>query len=237
MTRGKVIVVEGMDGSGKETQSELVYKDLKKMGIRAIKLSFPNYKDESSIPVKRYLAGEYEDITKRNDIISYVNSMSLFYTTDRIATFRSTNNEFGVSAFELLNSGWHIILDRYTTSNILHQSANIDDYMNARLYTQWIMNLEYEVCKLPKPDIILYLDVNPTVAEANIKNRNIGKDVGVDIHEKIEHLKRVYKYREMLLDIPECKQIQCCSEGGDAMLSPQTIHDKIMNRIGDVINV
>jgi len=238
--KGKLIVIEGVDGSGKETQSKLLTNLLNSLSFKTELLSFPNYKDDSSYLVRKYLEGMFI----RNDgfnILSYIKQTSSFYTVDRIYTIFNKKN--GVkSYFEELTEGLNIICDRYTTSNILHMSANLQLNNMAReiySYVDWIQSIEYGVFKLPKPDLVIFLDVNIRQVIQNIESRsgeNI-KDIN-DIHEKKEHQYAVNRIKDTLIHLCGWERIDCMSENDKyKMLSREEITEKIIKVINSKFNI
>lgn len=172
---GKLIVIEGVDGSGKETQSDILYKKLKDEGLNVIKISFPNYKSKSSSLVKMYLKGDFGD--KPNDVSAYV--ASSFFAVDRYATYQTEWKEF-------YEKGGIVIADRYTTANMLHQASKIKDIKKADEFLDWLYNLEFNMYKIPVPDKVIFLDMPPELSiEITKKRKNkITGLVEKDIHEK-----------------------------------------------------
>ena len=168
----KLIVIEGLDGSGKATQSELVCSYLKAQGYKTDKLTFPDYNEKTSALVKMYLSGELG--ADANAVNAY--AASSFYSVDRVASYIKTwktvyeNSEF-------------IIADRYTTSNIIYQMSKLDtaEYDD---FIDWLYDLEYNKLLLPKPDLVIFLDVSPDVSQKLLLSRYQGDEGKKDIHEK-----------------------------------------------------
>lgn len=167
---GKVIVIDGLDGSGKQTQTDLLQKRLKNEGKLVRAISFPDYEQPSSSLVKQYLAG---DFGQAEDVSAY--AASSFYAVDRYASFQQFwKNDY--------RSGYTIVADRYTTSNMIHQMSKLpqeqwDDF------AQWLQDFEYEKMGLPKPDLVIYLDMNPNVSKKLLSARYHGDESKKDIHE------------------------------------------------------
>lgn len=181
MKKGKIIVFEGLDYSFKETNSKKLYQYIKENITEKVKLfSFPNYESESSYFVKQYLKGNYGEL---NDINHY--TTSLFYLVDRFDTVKKEKIE------ELLEEGYYIILDRYIGSNLIFQSAKIDQIYDNEIkaniekikYLSWIKNLEYSICKLPKEDITIYMNMPIKVSYELMKERELKNNQDKDIHE------------------------------------------------------
>lgn len=180
---GILIAVEGTDSSGKQTQSEMLYKRLSEMGIKSRLVSFPAYESESSALVKMYLAGEFGE--NPNDVNAY--AASTFYAVDRFATFR---NDWGKD----YEAGVVIIADRYVPSNIIHQAAKLEE-SEKEAFVQWLCELEYGHFMLPKPNVTFFLDMPTKTALSLMANRanKIDKSEKKDIHERNgEYLKKSY---------------------------------------------
>lgn len=215
--QGLLIAIDGPDGSGKETQTKQLEKRLKDAGYDVLRISFPNYESSSSDQVKKYLAGEYTapDTSDPHTFIDYVTEVCSFYAKDRLQTFE-TPNEDGKNLFERLKEGTIIISDRYTTANMIHQSAIVCDRLKddelARELIKWIHDFEFNHFSLPKPNLFLYLDVEPEISIENIKRRYNGEEKE-DILENINHQKSVYKMKDYVTTFMEGKKI-ICSENG-----------------------
>ena len=149
---GKLIVLEGLDGSGKGTQAQMLADALRRQGRDFRKLSFPNYQSDSSALVKMYLRGDFG--AKPDDVNAY--AASAFYAVDRYAGYKSGWGKF-------YQNGWLMVSDRYTTSNAMHQCAKLprgqwDGYLN------WLFDFEYGKLGIPAPDKVIYLAVDGTFA-------------------------------------------------------------------------
>jgi thymidylate kinase len=223
---GKLITIEGLDGSGKQTQTALLAQRLKEAGHKIIQVSFPNYEKDSSILVKKYLKGDYSNQYDR-DNLTFVKQMSSFYAVDRVSSFIEKEYE-GKSLIQHLQEGTHVICDRYTTSNILHQSGNLTESYHLYQYIDWIMELEFKHLGLPVPDSVFYLDVEPEISVANIKERYHG-EAKEDIHENIEHLQQVYANKDKIIHYCGWDKINCCVLG--ELLPKQSIHQLIVERV------
>lgn len=163
--QGKLIVIEGIDGSGKATQAELLTQYLQKAGKSSRKITFPNYKSPACGAVKMYLGGEFG--TKPDDVNAY--AASTLYAVDRFASFKT---DWG----QAYNNGEIIIADRYVTSNAVHQMAKIsqgewDAYLN------WLYDFEYNKIGLPKPDHVIYLSLAENTSRALINIRAEAQDI------------------------------------------------------------
>ncbi len=168
---GKLIVIEGLDGSGKSTQLDLLPKALKEKGIDCKSVSFPDYESDSSALVKMYLRGEFG--TNPNDVNAFASS--IFYTVDRFASFKKNWGEY-------YNNGGVIVSGRYTTSNAVHQTSKLDkkDWEN---FLDWLYDFEYSKVGIPKPDKVIFLDMPIEVSQKLLSGRYKGDETKKDIHE------------------------------------------------------
>lgn len=168
----KIIVIEGLDGSGKATQTEILKQTLNKSGYNVKKLEFPDYANPSSSLVKMYLGGDFGD--KPEDVNAY--AASAFYAVDRVASFL----QFWKKDYE---QGTVILSDRYATSNIIYQMSKTDksEWDN---FIDWQNDFEYEKLGIPKPDKVIYLDVEPEVSQRLMEKRYGGDSSKKDLHEK-----------------------------------------------------
>ena len=153
---GRLIVLEGLDGSGKATQAGLLYEALCGRGEQAMKITFPNYESDSSALVKMYLGGAFgQDV---NDVNAY--AASSFYSVDRYASYKTLWGCF-------YHDGGTVIADRYTTSNAVHQCSKLPrEEWDA--YLAWLFDFEYRKIAIPEPDTVVYLDVDPKVPAADV---------------------------------------------------------------------
>lgn len=201
---GKLFVIEGLDGSGKETQSNLLYEKLLKDGHKVMIISYPRYNRESSSLVKMYLRG---DFGKNPDEVSpYVSST--FYAVDRYASFKCELESF-------YHSGGIIIADRYTTSNMVHQGGKISDEDELSTFLDWLWNLEFTLYKIPIPDKVyfLYTPLEHILNRIEKRVNKITKDIKKDIHEdNYEHLKHAFMNADKLVKMYNWKKVQCFDE-------------------------
>ena len=154
MSKGKLIVLEGLDGSGKATQAKLLAEHLAAQGVPVQKITFPDYASDSSALVKMYLAGQFGQ--HPDDVNAY--AASSFYAVDRYASYKTSWGSF-------YEQGGVIIADRYTTSNAVHQCSN-------------------RLLGLPAPDRVIYLQVDPAVSQRLMTQRYHGDESKKDVHEK-----------------------------------------------------
>lgn len=169
---GKFIVIEGLDGSGKATQTEILRKTLEQRGEKVRKLTFPDYDNPSSTLVQMYLKGEFG--SSPSDVNAY--AASAFYTVDRVASYL----RFWKEDYE---SGSTILADRYATSNIIYQMSKLPQSQWSE-FIDYQQDLEYNKMRVPEPDLIIYLDVEPDVSQKLMSGRYSGDESKKDLHEK-----------------------------------------------------
>lgn len=224
---GKLIIIEGTDGSGKQTQAELVYKNLCEIAgkEKVTKLSFPNYDSRASEPVKMYLSGEFG---KTADSVNAY-AASVLYSIDRYASYKTEWEKF-------YNEGGIIVSDRYTTSNMVHQVPKIKDIAEKEKYLEWLTDLEYEKIGIPKPDLIFFLNMPPKFSQKLMKDRvnKITGNVKKDIHEKDEkYMKKSYETARELAEKYDWKIINCVEE--NKIKSIEEINNEIMKKIKEIV--
>jgi dTMP kinase len=168
----KIIVIEGLDGSGKATQTKILEKALIEQGIKVTRLEFPDYSNPSSSLVKMYLGGAFGD--KPEDVNAY--AASSFYAVDRVASYL----QFWKKDYE---NGDVILSDRYATSNIIYQMSKLSEE-DWDSFIAWQADFEYDRLGLPKPDKVIYLDVEPEVSQKLMEKRYNGDNSKKDLHEK-----------------------------------------------------
>ncbi len=222
---GKLIVIEGVDGSGKQTQSDMLYEKLTALNKKVYKVSFPNYASPSSALAKMYLEGEFG--TNPGDVNAYASS--IFYAVDRYATFKTQLKEY-------YENGYIIIADRYTTSNMVHQASKIDDKAQKDKFLDWLTELEFGIFGLPKPDAVIFLNIDPDISAELIKSREnkITHEQSKDIHERdADYLRKSYKNAEYVAKKYSWTILDCTNEG--RLLSKESIHEKLLEAIGKII--
>ena len=224
MRKGKFIVFEGIDGSGKSTQAKLLLKNIKKAGFKTAFIHFPQYGKKSAGLVEEYLSGKYGDAS---GVSPY--SASIFYSCDRF------DASFQIRSW--LKQGRVVISDRYIGSNVGHQGGKIKDKKERKEYLQWLYNLEYNVFGIPKPDLTFILKVPANIGKSlseklaktlrrAAKVNYLGKKT--DIHERdINHLTNTEKsYLQWIKEFPrDFKVIECFQD--QRLLSAKEISQKI----------
>lgn len=202
---GKLIVIEGTDSSGKETQTKRLYEKLKEEGFNVKKITFPNYESPACAPVKMYLAGEFGE----NALEVNPYPASTMYAIDRYASFKKEWENF-------YNQGGIIITDRYTQSNMIHQASKITDPAEKKKFMEWLVDLEFEKMRIPKPDMVLFINMPFELAQELMKNREnkITGEKKKDIHEKnSEYMKKSYENACDMATEQGWKEICCAEEG------------------------
>ena len=221
MAKGKLIIIEsGSDASGKATQSNRLYERLINEGKQCMKITFPDYNSDSSALVKMYLNGDFGK--DPNDVNPYVSST--FYAVDRYASYKTKWEEF-------YNNGGIIISDRYTTSNMVHQAAKINNDEKEK-FLDWLYDLEFNIYGIPKPDEIIFLDVDPEVSQELMKDRKnkFTGEEAKDIHESNkEYLINSYNNSLYIADKYNWKVIKCCKD--NKLRTIEDINDEIYDNI------
>lgn len=212
--KGTLIVLEGIDGSGKATQSSLLEQALRAEGREVLHISFPDYESESSALVRMYLNGEFG--SDPADVNPY--AASLFFALDRFASFRKKWKAF-------YEAGGVVIADRYTTSNMVHQMTKMDGQEERERFLQWLEDTEYGKLGLPRPDAVILLDMPLALSEALVRRR---AEAGgsMDIHEQhVEYLRRCHDAYQMLAGRCGWQRVPCTGDG--RLLTPEHIAERV----------
>ena len=207
---GKLIIVEGTDGSGKQTQTELLCKKLKEIKGegKVKKISFPNYESKASEPVKMYLAGEFGETVE--SVNAY--AASVLYSVDRFASYKSEWEKF-------YEDGGIVISDRYTISNMIHQVPKIQDKAEREKYLDWLSDLEWGKIGIPKPDVVFFLDIPFEISQKE-----------KDIHERDKnYLKNAYEVAKDLSVKYGWNVISCVNE--DKLRKIEDINNEMLEII------
>lgn len=199
---GKLIVIEGLDGSGKATQAKLLTDYLLTTGANTIMISFPDYESDSSALIKMYLNGEFGDSPE--DVNAY--AASSFYAVDRYASFKKNwKNEY--------EDGAIIIADRYTTSNMIHQCSKLPREQ-WKAFNTWLMEYEYMLLGIPEPSTVIYLKSEIEIGQELMDVRYHGDEAKKDIHERdIEYLKRCKSAADYCAEQYNWIEIECLENG------------------------
>ena len=200
--KGQLIVIEGLDGSGKATQANRLFETLQAQGKPVRKVSFPDYASDSSAPIKMYLAGEFGK--DPNSVNAY--AASTFFAVDRYASFKKNWAEF-------YENGGIVIADRYTTSNAVHQCSKLpQDQWDT--YLGWLFDFEYRLMGIPAPDKVVYLQVDPTVSQKLMTGRYQGDESKKDIHESnLDYLARSREAAEYCAKTLGWQTVHCVKDG------------------------
>ncbi len=227
--RKKFIVIEGPDGSGKATQTKLLFQTIKDRGIKVKKIDFPQYGKKSAGLVEEYLNGKYG---KPKEVGPY--RASVFYACDRYdASFKLK---------KWIDDGYVVVADRYISSNVAHQGGKIEKKSERKKYIKWLYNLEYGIFEIPRPDVTIVLKTSTEFSykfsskiedkeKKEKKHLYLGKKKR-DAHEKDkDHLRDSLRvYLEMVEEYPkDFKVIECIKKG--KLLSPEEIHNKIIKEL------
>ncbi|MDF2876272.1 MAG: tmk [Sporomusa sp.] len=222
--RGKLIVIEGTDGSGKATQAGKLVDYLSAEGIVVRKVDYPNYQSQSSALVKMYLNGEFGN--RPEDLNAY--AASAFYAVDRIASYKKEWEKFYLS-------GGVVIADRYTTSNMIHQAVKITDENERKDYLDWVWDFEFAKCGLPVPDAVFFLSMPPEVSQQLMRGRENKAGGSKDIHEQdSNYLAHCYKNACDIAERFAWHKIDCVQEG--TVKSIEKIHKEIYRQVGALIS-
>lgn len=218
MGKGRIIVLEGLDGCGKSTQLELAAQSLTERGTDCRRISFPEYGSDSGRLVSRYLNG---DIPCEGEIGAY--AASSFYAIDRYISFVTDwRRDY--------ERGATILSGRYTSSNIIYQmtkAENREDFLN------WLTDYEYNKLGLPKPDMVIFLDMPPEVSQKLLSKRYEGDESKKDIHERnrafLDECRKSALYAAELLG---WRVISCAKDGAARDIAE--IHGEIMRTIDGI---
>lgn len=220
--KGKLFVIDGTDGSGKQTQFQKLQERLDKEGIEYRTVSFPNYDSPSSSLVKMYLSGEFGKNAK--DVNPYI--ASTFYAADRYATFKKDFQEY-------YENGGIILADRYTTANMVHQSGKIEDKDELDKYLDWLWDFEFNMYGLPIPDEVFFLNMPVDKSLELMKNRDnkFTNDSKKDIHESDEnHLRDAHRAACYVAQKYDWFEINCV-DANDNIRTIDDIHEEIFHEI------
>lgn len=220
MQRGKLIVLDGIDGSGKATQVRLLGERLKKEGIKVKTIDFPRYEDNFfGKLIGEYLSGIYGDFIKVDPKLA-----SVLYAADRFESSKKIQ--------EWLDSGFTVLVDRYATANQIHQGGKIPDLKKRKEFLSFLDTMEYSVFKIPRPDLVIYLDVPFEVSKVWLQKKVAQrkktylkgrKDVAED---NLLHLKNS-RNSALLLEKQNknWEKVVCCK--GNVCLPPEGVHEEV----------
>ena len=205
----RLIVLDGLDGSGKSTQLDRLFENLEKDGVNSKWVSFPNYDDDSSALVKMYLAGQFGK--KPGDVNAY--AASTFYAVDRYSSFKK---DWG----KHYNDGGVIVSGRYTTSNAIHQCSKLPE-SEWEDFLSWLYDFEYNKLGIPAPDKVIFLDMPTEISQKLMDKRYDANGGHKDIHESdLEYLENCRKAALFTAKFSGWTIISCGKDG-----DPRTIED------------
>ncbi len=223
---GKLIIFEGLDGSGKGTQAALLAQTLAAQRRDLRKITFPNYASDSSALVRMYLSGQFG--SRPDDVNAY--AASAFYSVDRYAGYKSDWGSY-------YDRGGLLLSDRYTTSNAVHQCSKLPpEQWDA--FLDWLFDFEYKKIGIPAPDAVVYLAVDPAVSQQLMTRRYQGDESKKDIQEKdTEYMARSRRAAEYCAQKLGWRRVECvCRDGGKAVMRPmEDIHAEILARLADIL--
>ncbi len=205
MKKYKLVVIEGVDSSGKETQTNKLMDNIRSLNLNAEKIVFPNYESETSSLVRMYLGGEFGK--SADDVNPYM--ASAFFAVDRVGSIRS-------KWAQRLENADIVIADRYVTSNMIHQASKISDVAERDKFLDWVYDFEYGKLELPEPDLVIFLDMPVKYARELMANRpnKIDNSSTKDIHEADEeYLNRSYDNAVSVAKRCGWHRISCVRDG------------------------
>ena len=225
---GKLFVIDGTDGSGKQTQFKKLQERLTKEGIDYKTVSFPNSDSPSSSLVKMYLSGEFGE--DPNSVSPYV--ASTFYAVDRYATFKKGYQEY-------YENGGIILADRYTTANMVHQAGKITDEKEREKFLNWLFDLEFNLYGLPKPSQVFFLNMPIGISLKLMKDREnkFSHTQEKDIHERNpKYLEESYNAACSLVGKYDWNEIKCVDEN-KKLKTIDEIHEEIYKVVKKELNI
>ena len=215
---GKLIVIEGTDGSGKSTQFGLLTQRISAEGRAFQKLVFPQYAEESSALIRMYLGGQFG--SSPADVNAY--AASAFYAVDRYASYKKVWGKW-------YEEGGLVLSDRYTTSNAVHQASKEPEETRGE-FLRWLYEFEYDKLGLPRPDLTIYLDVPTDFTEKMMRTREAATNTKADIHEQdLEYLATCRRMGKAAAEFYGWTVINCVRDG--QMRSIEDIHEEIYRHV------
>lgn len=217
----KFIVIEGSNGSGKQTQATMLTQYFKNVGYKALMISFPNYDNEGCTPVKMYFSGAFG--ANAMDMDAY--QSSVLFAVDRLTTLKTINLE----EFDF------IVFDRYTHSNLVHQANKIQDTKLINDFLKYWTDFEFNKLKLPRADMVCYLDVPFEISQELTNGRQLKFGEEKDIEEKDEDLeRRVHETGLYVANKLGWKVVSCAKNGG--LMTRDEIHGEVVNFVLSNLN-
>ena len=223
---GKLLIFEGLDGSGKGTQTALLCDTLRRRGVDLRQITFPDYESDSSALVRMYLSGRFGD--RPDDVNAYASST--FFAVDRFASYKTVWGEF-------YRSGGLVVSDRYTTSNAVHQCSKLPP-MHWDGFLNWLFDFEYKKLGIPEPDAVVYLAVDVEVSQRLLAARYQGDTARMDIQEKdTEYLARSRAAAEYCARTLGWRRVDCTrvEDGRKTMRPVEEIHAQVLAQLADIL--
>lgn len=222
MSKGKIIVLEGLDGCGKSTQLELLVEALKKRGLPVRLVSFPNYNSDAGRIITDYLHGNIPC-----DESNGAYAASSFYAIDRYISYATDWKKD-------YDNGTLIICGRYTTSNAIYQMTKLDEN-ECGTYMNWLWDHEYNKLGIPEPDMVIFLDMPLNVSQKLLSVRYEGDEGKKDIHERnLDFMKKCHD--SALFAAEKCAwRMVSCSDGAEPY-SIEDIHCRVLSLAEELIN-
>ncbi len=220
MKTGKLIVIDGIDGSGKATQTKFLADRLKREGYKVKTIDFPRYYDNFfGALIGDYLSGKFGDFIQTDPQVA-----SVLYAADRFESSQQIR--------KWLDAGYVVISDRYVSANQIHQGSKIRSATKRRKFLLWLDKMEFEIFKIPRPDTVIYLDVPFEVSKKWLENKvtkrskkylNGNRDVAEDnlLHLKDSRNTALYLHKTN----KNWEKISCCK--GNICMSPEDVHQKV----------
>ena len=219
---GRLIVIEGLDGSGKATQAARLTDALNAQGKGVKQISFPDYASDSSALIKMYLGGKFG--SHPYDVNAY--AASTFYSVDRYASYKTNWGDF-------YRRGGIVVSDRYTTSNAVHQCSKLPKEQWPA-FLDWLFDFEYNKIGIPVPDRVVYLEADPAVSQGLMTARYKGDESKKDIHEKdLAYLARSHEAADYCARTLGWVKVPCTEQG--AMRPIEAIHADLLQAIKEVL--
>lgn len=221
--KGRLIVIEAGDGSGKATQTKLLCEALAAAGKRVHRVEYPDYESPACAPVKMYLNGEFGG--HADDVNAY--AASLFFAVDRYASYRQKWKKD-------YDDGAIILADRYTTSNMVHQAVKIQDEKQRKEFLDWLWDTEFTKMGLPVPDAVIFLDMPPHLSRMLIEKRAEASHSVKDIHERDDaYLRRCYDAYTQIARRFGWYTVSCA--GGGRLRTVDSIHRDIWGIVSQLL--
>ena len=221
------LVIEGIDGAGKETQTRLLKEYLKSLVKNVITQSFPNYGTDGCKPVQMYLDGKLSKTA--NEVNAY--QSSVLFAVDRFCTM--------TQLIKNITKDSVVVFDRYVSSNMLHQGGKIHNDEDLEKYLKWLENFEFEVMKIPRPDKIFFLSVPPEISMELIKQRKgLKSQTEKDIQESdVNHLKNAYNTGMKISKMFGWEIIDCVDKEKNQMRTKEDISKEIQQKVNQILNI